>query len=923
MKTSGDIEADITQLQKKARGFLKKENYEQAIEVRAEIVRIRKEQKTRGEKDIQLGEALLELGSAHYLDALKNKKFRWDPILSHDAVECYQQALDIFENSVGLYDPRTFKSHELLAISTNDEEKDRHLRMAIAGRENYLSNEFFKLSPEERMKFQKGHRPFDLVKYFDSDGNIANTVLRHKGIVLDSILEDNKLRDLADIIKRNSQGKLDPQLVRSGRRAFSAHHIEVSQQLPSGSCLVEFFKYKTTKDYLREANSADLSYGAVVLTKNKQPKYLSLAMADEVDQAVDRFATWISKESHYPREALPLLHRSLINPILEWLPEGTDTLIICPDSKLSFIPFAALYEKNSFFDITNLSSASITGLKILIILGFLIFIIRRFKKEAWRKKLSPWLMAFYIVELLILIIAIFSYLEESFSYPLLCFALGLGVRYAMRCNTPKLVGFSYFKQQSNNFMFSSLLYGINSIYTIFPINDPQSLKQLFIVLCCSLCISNVMICTTCMPSWILMRMVTKKVKVYSKYYHMLLFGIFLSGFIISVYVFDRIWLSDHTYLYSLVLVICFLFFGTICFREKLSQGSQFSWPYKNILTLVLFLACPFAAMCLIDYDSKLFEWEKSADGPFLCENYNISYVSTGRDLLKESISMSKNKNALIIADPDYSTEQERTPSEIDIFALLRTEKNSLQEIVRNLNFDPLPGTRKEAEKLQKILEEEKYSVQKLVGPEATEKNLFHQITKPPHILHFATHGFFVNNREKLDGKKGQIRFFEFENENNQTIVDPMRRSGLALAGAKTTFENLEKGVSTNQDNDGILLGTEAASLSLSENWLTTLSACETGAGTSQDGEGVLGLRRAFIQAGAQNLLLTLWEVGDNRTADFMSAFYKKALETKNPPAALSETQREFLVKERIHQKSPSRAIRYYAPFTLTFMGKPK
>ena len=220
------------------------------------------------------------------------------------------------------------------------------------------------------------------------------------------------------------------------------------------------------------------------------------------------------------------------------------------------------------------------------------------------------------------------------------------------------------------------------------------------------------------------------------------------------------------------------------------------------------------------------------------------------------------------------------------------------------------------------MEEEKYSVQKLVGPEATEKNIFHQIAKPPHILHFATHGFFVNNREKLDGKKGQIRFFEFENEDNQTIVDPMRRSGLALTGAKTTFENLEKGISTNQDNDGMLLATEAASLSLSENWLTTLSACETGAGTSQDGEGVLGLRRAFIQAGVQNLLLTLWEVGDNRTADFMSAFYKKALETKNAPAALSQIQREFLVKER-ESVSLSRAIRFYAPFTLTFMGKPK
>ena len=617
MKTSGNIEADIIQLQKKARGFLKKENYEQAIEVKAEIVRIRKEQAIHREKDIQLGEALLELGSAHYLDSLKNKKFRWDPVLSHKAVECFQKALVIFKNSVGHYDTRTIKSHELLAISTDDLwEKDSHLRMAIEGHENFLSNKFFKLSSEERMKFQKYHRPFDLIEYFISDEKIANTVLRHKGIVLDSILEDNKLRDLAETIKRNSQGKLDPQLVRSRRRAFSADHLEVSQQLPSGSCLVEFFKYKPKGDYLGDANSADLRYGAVVLTKDGQPKPISLGKANEVDQAVDRFATWISKkEPTYPKDALPLLYRSLIKPILEWIPEGTDTLIICPDSKLSFIPFAALYEKNSFFDITNFSNASITGLKILIILGFLIFIIRRFKKEAWRKKLSPWLMGFYILELALLFFGTVIYLKNDNVEILICFALGLGVRYAKLCNTPILLGYSSFKLLSTNFMFGSLLLSSTIIFILFELNDSFSFKQLLWNLSTSLFISNKFICTTCVPAWILMRLVTKKVKVYSKYYNMFLLGIFLLGFVSSSYVLARIGLSDRAYLYSLVLVICFLFFGTICFREKLSQGKQFSWPYKNILTLVLFLTCPFAQL-LIDYDSKLFEWEKSADGPF-------------------------------------------------------------------------------------------------------------------------------------------------------------------------------------------------------------------------------------------------------------------------------------------------------------------
>jgi len=39
--------------------------------------------------------------------------------------------------------------------------------------------------------------------------------------------------------------------------------------------------------------------------------------------------------------------------------------------------------------------------------------------------------------------------------------------------------------------------------------------------------------------------------------------------------------------------------------------------------------------------------------------------------------------------------------------------------------------------------------------------------------------------------------------------------------------------------------------------LVTLSACDTGSGEARAGEGVLGLRRGFIEAGTQNLLMTL------------------------------------------------------------------
>jgi CHAT domain-containing protein len=58
------------------------------------------------------------------------------------------------------------------------------------------------------------------------------------------------------------------------------------------------------------------------------------------------------------------------------------------------------------------------------------------------------------------------------------------------------------------------------------------------------------------------------------------------------------------------------------------------------------------------------------------------------------------------------------------------------------------------------------------------------------------------------------------------------------------------------------------------------------------------LRRGFIQAGAQNLLMTLWPISDEVTVHIMSDFYEAAHESGNAPQALAEVQREWLVQLR-------------------------
>lgn len=107
------------------------------------------------------------------------------------------------------------------------------------------------------------------------------------------------------------------------------------------------------------------------------------------------------------------------------------------------------------------------------------------------------------------------------------------------------------------------------------------------------------------------------------------------------------------------------------------------------------------------------------------------------------------------------------------------------------------------------------------------------------------------------------------------------RSGIVLSAEQDSKE------------DGVLQTSEVMRLKLNAD-LVTLSACRSGLGKLLNGERVIGLTRAFLYAGADSVVMSLWNVNDVATASLMKSFYKTLQQGKSKDEALRQAKLELL-----------------------------
>ena len=283
-----------------------------------------------------------------------------------------------------------------------------------------------------------------------------------------------------------------------------------------------------------------------------------------------------------------------------------------------------------------------------------------------------------------------------------------------------------------------------------------------------------------------------------------------------------------------------------------------------------------------------------SDGTTLGQHYDFVRLTSAREIVNAHHSSKINRTATLYGGLQYSLDPQKMEEESKAY-----EKSDLAGLVRSeygvSGFKDLRNTKDEVKKIEKTLVDNGFSVKAYLGSKGNAESFVALDGKAPSIVHIATHGFYYTPDEAKD--KDFLRGY----------TDAMSLSGLVFAGGNAAWLGKK-----NVDGvlGGVLTAKDIANLDFKGTDLLVLSACKTGQG-KVTAEGVFGLQRAFKKAGVGTIIMSLWNVDDKVTSEFMVAFYEQLTDKANnwnKRKAFEQT------KEIIRKKHPDPY--YWAAFVM-------
>lgn len=249
------------------------------------------------------------------------------------------------------------------------------------------------------------------------------------------------------------------------------------------------------------------------------------------------------------------------------------------------------------------------------------------------------------------------------------------------------------------------------------------------------------------------------------------------------------------------------------------------------------------------------------DGATLGQKHEIIRLTSAKEILnfRRARSLSNPHDAALFGDIDYDIAPQEMAAASRRHSLPQIHMTRGYDMFRgDSTFKKLPCSAEEVTEIGKILAHNNVKVSYYTKTDGTEEAFMQLSGQSPELLLLSTHGFYytpadIPSHTSLAG-----------------YDDIMYLTGLTLAGgnAEWTGKELPEGVM-----GGLLTSEDISRLDLSSTQLVVLSACETGRGQEHN-DGLYGLQRAFKKAGAQTLVMSLWQVSDLVSKEFMISFFR-------------------------------------------------
>lgn len=307
-------------------------------------------------------------------------------------------------------------------------------------------------------------------------------------------------------------------------------------------------------------------------------------------------------------------------------------------------------------------------------------------------------------------------------------------------------------------------------------------------------------------------------------------------------------------------------------QDLFSFNAEASWKLYNALFSKLFEEIPANATLIFSLPTELLlmpveflltEWREDEspyyykNKQFLIAKYPVLYTpSASIYVAQKEKELDGYEQNLLVGDPNITNDDFTISYRSGLL-----EDNDFS--TRNINLFPLEYSKAEIENINDIISNGLV----FLSEEATETNF--KLNAPgSKIIHLSTHSLLYKDQ-------------------------PLIVFSQQVDGA----------------DDGYLEVGEILQLNLKSD-LIVLSSCRSGLGKIDEAEGIIGMQKAFFEAGASSIIVSLWDVNDKYTSYFMKEFYEFLTEGLDKPEALRKAKLSFINK---YSANPY----YWAAFVLS------